>query len=136
MKAPSRVLAAAMLCLLVTLQAHSQTRESRASATHLGVGVLHAVDAKARTFTISHQAMPSLGMAAMTMDFRVARGLSVGNVKEGDTVAFILGRDGKSDGVAIVSLQKVETTQGSQGPASSSAPMSMEKCRQMMAPRK
>jgi Cu(I)/Ag(I) efflux system periplasmic protein CusF len=112
--------------------------QTRASATHLGVGVVRAVDAKERTLTISHQAMGSLGMPAMTMDFKVGPAIKLGELKEGDTIAFVLGRDGKSDGVAINSLQKVEGVAG-QAPSPSmpmSSMMSPEQCREMMKGRK
>lgn len=92
-------------CFMVAAPAHGQTR---AAPTHLGVGVLESVDEKARTLTISHQPMPSLGMVAMTMDFLVASSALLRDVKEGDTIAFMLGRDGSSNDVAIVSLQKVD----------------------------
>jgi Cu/Ag efflux protein CusF len=92
-------------CFIAALPARAQTR---AAPTHLGVGVLMSVDEKSRTLTISHQAMPSLRMTAMTMDFLVARSVRLRDVKEGDTVAFMLGRHGKSNDVAIVSLQKVD----------------------------
>lgn len=110
MKTLFRAIAAMLLCLVTALPARAQTPAPAkpASASHLGVGLVRSVDAKARTLTISHQPMPSLAMAAMTMDFLVARALPLGDVKEGDTVAFVLGRNGKSDDVALVALQKVE----------------------------
>jgi Cu(I)/Ag(I) efflux system periplasmic protein CusF len=92
----------------------AQSQQARASATHLGVGVIRAVDARERTLTISHQAMGSLGMPAMTMDFKVGSAIKLAGLKEGDTIAFVLGRDGKSDDVAISSLQKVEGLAGCQ----------------------
>lgn len=98
------------------------------------MGVVRDVDAKARTLTVSHQAMSSLGMPAMTMDFKVDRAIKLGTLKAGDTIAFVLGRDGKSDGVAINSLQKVDGT-ASPSSAQPTAPampmMSPEQCREM-----
>jgi Cu/Ag efflux protein CusF len=110
-KSTSRILAWELLCVVFAVSAHAQTALTKpAGAIHLGIGLVRSVDAKARTLTISHQAMPSLGMAAMTMDFLVARALPLKDVKEGDTIAFVLGRNGKSDEVAIVALQNVETS--------------------------
>lgn len=112
MKTSSHAVAAMLLCLVSALPVHAQTvaPARSASANHLGVGLVRSVDVKARTLTISHQPMPSLGMTAMTMDFLVVRALPLRNVNEGDTVAFVLGRSRKSNDVAIVALQKVQTT--------------------------
>lgn len=140
MKPFFRALPLTLAVLASALPAHGQTPSpsKAAAAPHLGVGVVRNVDAKARTLTISHQAMPSLRMGAMTMDFLVARDLHLKDVKEGDTVAFVLGRHGKSDDVAIVAFQKVETAASAAGAPGPSMPMMMspEKCREMMAPRK
>jgi Cu/Ag efflux protein CusF len=127
--------------LAATAAAPAQTasnQQARASATHLGVGVVRAVDARERTLTISHQAMGSLGMPAMTMDFKVDPGIKLGKLKEGDTVAFMLGRDGKSGGVAINSLQTVEglAVQATVPPKPTPSMMSPEQCREMMNRRK
>jgi Cu/Ag efflux protein CusF len=135
------LLAAALAAPAATPAQTASGPQARASATHLGVGVVRAVDAKERTLTISHQAMGSLGMPAMTMDFKVGPAIKLGELKEGDTIAFVLGRDGKSDGIAISSLQKVEgASAASPQAAAPSMPMmpmmSPEQCREMMKGRK
>jgi hypothetical protein len=75
------------------------------------------------------------------MDFKVGPAIKLGELKEGDTIAFVLGRDGKSDGIAISSLQKVEgASAASPQAAAPSMPMmpmmSPEQCREMMKGRK
>lgn len=129
------VLLISLLAAIAAVPAQTASnQQARASANHLGVGVVRAVDAKDRTLTISHQAMGSLGMPAMTMDFKVGPAVRLGELKEGDTIAFVLGRDGKSDGVAINSLQKVETlaAQATEPAMATPSMMSPEQCREMM----
>jgi len=127
-------------CISLLLASIAAAAAPPASATHLGVGIVRAVDSKERTLTISHQAMASLAMPAMTMDFKVGPAIKLGELKAGDTVAFVLGRDGKSEGVAINSLQKVEgaTAPSTQATAPSMPMMGMspEQCREMMKNRK
>lgn len=122
---------------LISLLLASLAATAATPAIHLGVGIVRAVDAKDRTLTVSHQAMASLAMPAMTMDFKAGPAIKLGELKEGDTIAFVLGRDGKSDGVAINSLQKVEAAPTARA-AAPSMPMTMspEQCREMMKNRK
>ena len=74
-----------------------------ASATHLGVGTIKRIDTEQRLVTIDHQAIPSLNMAAMTMQFRLRETVPVTSLSAGQSVAFVLVPT--SDGIAITSLQ-------------------------------
>lgn len=108
-----------------------------ASAVHLAVGVVKAVNQNSRSLTIAHQDIPSMGMPAMTMSFRADPAVNIATVKPGDTVAFVLSSG--SGGATITSLQATAV-----GAAVSQAPsgggmggmgmggMSMEQCHEMM----
>lgn len=117
-----------------------------AAATHLGVGVVKAIDQNNRSLTIAHQDIPSLGMPAMTMSFRADPAVSIATVKTGDSVAFVL--SSRSGAPIISSLQTVTgSAVVGQAPSSgmrnmphsgggmggmSMGGMSMEQCHEMM----
>jgi Cu(I)/Ag(I) efflux system periplasmic protein CusF len=119
-------------------------RMAAATKAHLAVGVVHGVDLKSRSLTISHQAIPSLAMPAMTMSFDADPSVDISAVKPGDSVAFVLS-SGAAGGLAISSLQTVAGgTTLSQAPAagmpgmprSSGNMMMMGQCQEMMMNRK
>lgn len=122
-----------------------------ASAVHLAVGVVKAVNQNNRSLTIAHQDIPSMGMPAMTMSFRADPAVNIATVKPGDSVAFVL--SSASGSATISSLQIVAggavvsqaPSGGMQGMPHSSGGMggmgmggmSMEQCHEMMMkPRK
>lgn len=76
-----------------------------ASAVHLAVGVVKAVNQNNRSLTIAHQDIPSMGMPAMTMSFRADPAVNIATVKPGDSVAFVL--SSASGSATISSLQMV-----------------------------
>lgn len=72
--------------------------------THLAVGTVRSVDAAARSATIDHQAIPSLNMPAMTMQFRLPASLTP-PLKPGQSIAFTF--TASSDGLTLGSAQVV-----------------------------
>ncbi|HEX5048339.1 MAG TPA: copper-binding protein [Gammaproteobacteria bacterium] len=63
---------------------------------------MQAVDTSARTVTIAHQPIESLGWPAMTMSFKVAKPELLEQVSVGEKVDFTL--DGKDMSASITSL--------------------------------
>lgn len=59
------------------------------------VGTLKRIDIDAGTVNISHEPVPALGWPAMTMDFRVADGSQLKNLKSGDRVKFEIEKRGE-----------------------------------------
>jgi Cu/Ag efflux protein CusF len=72
--------------------------------THLAVGTVRSVDAAARSATIDHQAIPSLNMPAMTMQFRLPASLTQ-PLRPGQSIAFTF--TASSDGLTLGSAQVV-----------------------------
>ncbi|MBI2770414.1 MAG: copper-binding protein [Burkholderiales bacterium] len=115
---------------------------SSASAGHLAVGVVKAIDAKNRALTISHQAIASMGMPAMTMAFKADVSVDIASLKPGDAIAFVLSARG-SAGPAITSLQAMPggavvsqaPMEGMQGMPHASGKSMMEQCHEMMMKR-
>ncbi len=113
-----------------------------ASAGHLAVGVVKAIDAKNRSLTISHQAITSMGMPAMTMAFRADASVDITSLKPGDSIAFVLSAGG-SAGPAITSLQAIPGAavvsqapmEGIQGMPQASGKSMMEQCHEMIMKR-
>ena len=70
------------------LKAALQTFGARAA--HRGSGRIAALDAQAGTIELEHEAMPSLGWPAMTMEFGVADRSLLRGLKAGDRVEFEL----------------------------------------------
>lgn len=62
-----------------------------AQAGHVtGTGTVNAVDAAGRKVTLAHNAIPSIGWPAMTMDFAVAPSVDLGSIKPGTRVDFMM----------------------------------------------
>lgn len=114
-----------------------------ASAGHLAVGVVRSVNVQSRSLTISHQAIASMGMPAMTMAFKADASIDIANVKPGDSIAFVLS-EGGSSGLVITSLQAMPggvgisqaPMEGMQGMPHFSGKSMMEQCHEMMMQRK
>lgn len=60
-------------------------------------GVINTVDATARSVSITHDPIKSLGWPKMKMLFKVATDIDLSAVKPGDAVAFSLNPEGKDD---------------------------------------
>lgn len=139
----------AITASLLATAAYAQTTGAppqstpNASTGHLAVGVVKAIDPKNRSLTISHQAIASMGMPAMTMAFRADASIDIASVKPGDSIAFILSAGGSSGpsisslhampGSAVVSQAPME---GMQSMPRSPGKSMMEQCQEMMMKRK
>lgn len=55
---------------------------------HMTKGTIQSVDREAGTVKIAHEAVPSLGWPAMTMDFKVSNKEELAGLKEGERVEF------------------------------------------------
>lgn len=64
-----------------------------ASDEHEATGVVNSVDQSAKTINISHDPIKSMGMSAMTMDFRVADPAMLNDVKPGKKINFVVTTD-------------------------------------------
>lgn len=58
--------------------------------SHHGKGMINSVDAKAGKINMSHEQIPSLHWAAMTMDFEVQDKAILNKLKKGQKVSFSL----------------------------------------------
>lgn len=58
-----------------------------------GIGVVEAIDVKASTITLQHEAIPALKWAAMTMPFNLSKPELVKGLKLGQKVKFNLEMD-------------------------------------------
>jgi len=62
-----------------------------AQAGHVtGTGTVNSVDAAGRKVNLAHNAIPSIGWPAMTMDFAVAPSVDLGSLKPGTRVDFMM----------------------------------------------
>ncbi len=61
-----------------------------ASEKHIAIGVVNAIDNKAKIISISHEPIESMGMSAMTMDFPVKDVAMLAKIKIGQKVKFVL----------------------------------------------
>jgi Cu/Ag efflux protein CusF len=77
---------------------------STASGPIMGMGKIAAVDAKAGTVTIDHQAIPAVGWDAMTMGFTASDPTALKDLKVGDAVSFEL--KSAAEKTTIVNIQK------------------------------
>lgn len=59
-------------------------------ATFKATGQIVDFDAQDRLVTVAHDDIPSLGMAAMTMDFPVGAAVDAATIKPGQNVSFVL----------------------------------------------
>lgn len=73
--------------------------------THLAIGTVKGIDAAGRSVTIDHQAIPSLGMPAMTMQFRLAPSSALA-LKPGQSIAFTF--TASADGLTIGAAQPIQ----------------------------
>ena len=80
------------------------------SISHLAVGTVTSVDAAGRSVTIDHQAIPSLNMPAMAMQFRLPEAPTP-PLKAGQSIAFTF--TASAEGLTIGSVQAVDTATGS-----------------------
>lgn len=134
------IIAAALLAFAAApsfAQAPAPAAAETSSQVHLGVGVVRALDPKARTITLSHQAIRSMGMPAMTMAYPLADGVAAGDLKTGATVAFVLAPG--AQGSVIASLQPVAAAGSASAAGESHSMMGdmpmmsmMDHCRDMM----
>jgi Cu/Ag efflux protein CusF len=92
--------------------------EASASMLHLGVGTIKRVDAARRSVAIDHQAIPSLNMPAMTMQFRLGEAVVPASLNVGQPVAFTFTQ--AREGLLIASVQPIDKA-ASGGSASSHA---------------
>lgn len=58
------------------------------AATPMAEGEVRKVDAKAKSITLKHGPIPSVGMGAMTMTFPVKDAAQLAKIKAGDRVKF------------------------------------------------
>ena len=79
------------------------------SISHLAVGTVTSVDAAGRSVTIDHQAIPSLNMPAMAMQFRLQEAPTP-PLKAGQSIAFTL--TASAEGLTIGSVQAVNAANG------------------------
>jgi Cu/Ag efflux protein CusF len=77
--------------------AHDMSSHGRSSppqtaqAGHVtGAGTVNSVDAAGRRVTLAHNAIPSIGWPAMTMEFAVAPSVDLGSVKPGTRIDFTM----------------------------------------------
>lgn len=89
--------------------------------THLAIGTVKGIDAAGLSVTINHQAIPSLGMPAMTMQFRLAPSSALA-LKPGQSIAFTF--TASADGLTIGAVQPIQVA-GNAGPERASAEPSM-----------
>lgn len=75
-----------------------------ASGEHEASGTVNSVDKASKTINISHGPIKSMGMGAMTMDFRVADPYMLNEVKPGQKINFVVTTDSKGRFV-ILDLQ-------------------------------
>jgi len=75
-----------------------------AGAEHDAVGTVNSVDKSSKTINITHSPIKTMGMAGMTMDFRVADPAMLDDVKKGQKINFIVVTD-KRGRFVIVDLE-------------------------------
>lgn len=78
---------------------------------HSVKGVVKAVKADDRKLNISHGPIPSLGMSAMTMDFKVMDPAMLDEVKKGHEVAFVIEKD-KAGNFVITEIEDMGMAKG------------------------
>ena len=103
--------------------ANSPSAKAVSPITHLAVGIVRSVDAAARSATIDHQAIPSLNMPAMTMQFRLPVTLTP-PLKPGQSIAYTF--TASSDGLTLGSAQVVGAAAGREGSATSDSMPGMD----------
>ncbi len=71
----------------------------------LATGKVNIVDISARTVNITHDPIKALGWPKMKMEFQVAKGVDLSNIKAGDVVKFSLKAEGE-DNYVVVKIQQ------------------------------
>ena len=66
---------------------------SSAAEEHDAKGKINSIDRSTKTINITHGAIKSMGMAAMTMDFKVIDPAMLDEVKAGQTINFVVTTD-------------------------------------------
>ena len=75
-----------------------------AGSEHDATGKINSVDKSSKTINISHDPIKTMGMAGMTMDFRVADPAMLDDVKPGQKISFVVTTD-KRGRFVIVDLE-------------------------------
>lgn len=71
------------------------SRDSTGAAQPVtGTGTVRQVDAKARKLNLAHDAIPAIRWPAMQMDFQIAPGVDLSQLKVGQPVEFTLSQAG------------------------------------------
>lgn len=76
------------------------------AATPMAEGEVRKVDAKAKSITLKHGPIPSVGMGAMTMTFPVKDAAQLAKIKAGDRVKFSAEKVGDEIVVTAIELAK------------------------------
>ena len=87
-----------------TADANPRPSQATTPVTHLAIGTVRGIDAAGRSVTIDHQAIPSLGMPAMTMQFQLAPSSRLA-LKPGLSIAFMF--TASADGLTIGAAQPI-----------------------------
>lgn len=129
----AKLLSVSFVTAIATAASWAQAPADTASAqtwtaapmTHLAVGTVRSIDASARSVTIDHQAIPSLNMPAMTMQFRLPGTAGVA-LKAGQSIAFTF--TPSAEGLTIGSVQPVTmpVATGPAGPVTGQARYGMD----------
>lgn len=85
---------------------HQQMQQMGMSQMVSSKGVIRAIDAKAGTLKISHNAMPELKTPAMTMDFKVAKPELLQGLKVGQKIEFQLQCEGMKHTITDIKIIK------------------------------
>ncbi|WP_171022476.1 MULTISPECIES: copper-binding protein [Variovorax] len=110
----SRTALAAILCAALTLPVLAQTATqmpaggSGAAAGALAIGTIKHIDATQHLLTIDHQAIPSMNMPSMTMEFRLDKGRPLDGLSVGQSIAFTFNRSG--DALSISEVQPIRVS--------------------------
>jgi Cu/Ag efflux protein CusF len=96
------------------------TKPSQAAVpmTHLAIGTVRNIDAAGRGVTIDHQAIPSLGMPAMTMQVQLSPSSKLG-LEPGQSIAFTF--TASADGLTIATAQPIQAAGRNVGEGASAA---------------
>lgn len=88
-----------------TADANPRPSQATTAVTHLAIGTVRGIDAAGRSVTIDHQAIPSLGMPAMTMQFQLPPSSRLA-LKPGLSIAFTF--TASADGLTIGAAQPIQ----------------------------
>lgn len=96
---------ACAVCLVALVSSYAWAEDNSAK------GVINAIKMDAGKLNISHGPIPSMGMGAMTMDFKVMDPAMLEDVKKGHEVAFVLEKDDAGNFV-IVEIEDMGMAKG------------------------